>query len=333
MEVRSLHQDTITPADAMELARLRTVVDPRRLRSDPPVGRDLAVNELRPSVSTFVFEYFGLFDGPHMVGVAETSGAFNAENADVCEVGLWIDPERHGQGLHRHLFDHVDAIERARGRVRYWGWGDLADEATRSFWETELGYTLAYDERISRCDLASVDSALMQQWIDQATERASGYELVRAQAPFNDELIGYFAQALEAMDDAPLDDLVHEAETFDADRAREIEQLHLSTQSDYRAIFAREMTTGALAGYTAMRIPKAEPALSKQGDTVTLEAHRNRGIGRWIKADMWTWLRTDRPDVNSLDTGNAESNRAMLAINEAMGFRDILHHGVWHKPA
>ncbi len=204
MEVRSLHQDTITPADAMELARLRTVVDPRRLRSDPPVGRDLAVNELRPSVSTFVFEYFGLFDGPHMVGVAETSGAFNAENADVCEVGLWIDPERHGQGLHRHLFDHVDAIERARGRVRYWGWGDLADEATRSFWETELGYTLAYDERISRCDLASVDSALMQQWIDQATERASGYELVRAQAPFNDELIGYFAQALEAMDDAPL---------------------------------------------------------------------------------------------------------------------------------
>ena len=204
MEVRSLHQDTITPADAMELARLRTVVDPRRLRSDPPVGRDLAVNELRPSVSTFVFEYFGLFDGPHMVGVAETSGAFNAENADVCEVGLWIDTERHGQGLHRHLFDHVDAIERARGRVRYWGWGDLADEATRSFWETELGYTLAYDERISRCDLASVDSALMQQWIDQATERASGYELVRAQAPFNDELIGYFAQALEAMDDAPL---------------------------------------------------------------------------------------------------------------------------------
>ena len=79
---------------------------------------------------------------------------------------------------------------------------------------------------------------------------------VRAQAPFNDELIGYFAQALEAMDDAPLDDLVHEAETFDADRAREIEQLHLSTQSDYRAIFAREMTTGALAGYTPCVFPK-----------------------------------------------------------------------------
>ena len=332
MEIRSLHQDTITPADAMELARLRTVVDPRRLRSDPPVGRDLAVNELRPSVSTFVFEYFGLFDGPHMVGVAETSGAFNAENADVCEVGLWIDPERHGQGLHRHLFDHVDAIERARGRVRYWGWGDLADEATRSFWETELGYTLAYDERISRCDLASVDSALMQQWIDQATERASGYELVRAQAPFNDELIGYFAQALEAMDDAPLDDLVHEAETFRRPRPRDrttpsVDTVRLPSYLRERDDYRRTRWL------YAMRIPKAEPALSKQGDTVTLEAHRNRGIGRWIKADMWTWLRTDRPDVNSLDTGNAESNRAMLAINEAMGFRDILHHGVWHKPA
>lgn len=333
MEYRPLHQDTITNNDAVELARLKTLVDPRRLRSDPPVSAQLAINELRPSVATFAFEYIAMFDGATMVGIAETFGAVNAENADVCEMGLWIDPAHHGQGLHRQLFDHVDAIERARGRTRYWGWGDLADDTTRSFWEDELGYTLAYDERISRCVLADVDAAMIDSWIATASERASGYHLVRAEAPFDDELIVYFAQALEAMNDAPLDDLEHEVEVFDADRARQVESLHLATRSNYRAVFAIETATGEFAGYTAMRIPAAEPALSKQGDTVTVNAHRNKGIGRWLKADMWQWLQHERPDVLSLDTGNAESNRAMLAINEAMGFRDILHHGVWHVAA
>ncbi len=326
-----MSQHTITDAEADELANFKTRVYPHRLRTDPPVSRRLAINELRPSVSTFAFDYYGLFDGSRLLGFAETFGALNAENTDVSEVGIWIDPEHLGHGLHRHLFDHLDGIERERGRTRYWGWGHLADEPTRAFWEDVLGYTLAYDERISRCALADVDAALMQRWINRAGERAAGYTLVRAEAPFDEQQIAYFAQALEAMNDAPIDDLVLEADTFDVARAREIESLHLASKSQYRAVFAIETATDELAGYTAMRIPEAEPTLSKQGDTVTVAAHRDLGLGRWLKADMWQWLRDDRPDVAYLDTGNAESNRAMLAINEAMGFRDVLHHGVWHK--
>ena len=335
MQIRELTQATITAQDASELARLKSLVDPRRLRSDPPVTPQLAINELRPSVATVAFSYHGLFDDSgRLVALSDAGGAVNAENSDVCEVGLWLDPTWTGDhetdplGL---LFDHVDTVERNRGRTRYWGWGDLADAATREFWEDRLGYTLAYDERISRCTLADVDEQLMQNWIDSARERASGYHLIRAEAPFDDRLLGFFADALEAMNDAPHDDLEHVPEVFDVERARQIEALHVSTRSSYRAVFAIETATDELAGYTALRIPEAEPALSKQGDTVTVAAHRNRGIGRWIKADMWQWLRADRPDVRSLDTGNAESNRAMLAINEAMGFEDVLHHGVWHK--
>ena len=57
--------------------------------------------------------------------------------------------------------------------------------------------------------------------------------------------------------------------------------------------------------------------------------HRNRGLGRWLKAEMWRQLREQRPDVRTLDTGNAESNDAMLAINEAMGFKPHARLGIW----
>ena len=329
MEIRELRQSTITDAEAMQLARLRSAVDPNRLRTDPPVSPQLARNGLRESVSTFAFGYFGLFDGEQLVALGETFGTVNAENTDVCELGIWVHPERLGESLHRLMFDHLDTIEKARGRTRYWGWGDLVDEATKTFWQDELGYKLAYEERISRCNLGQVDQALMKQWIDRASDRAAGYRLVRAEAPLDNEMLGYLAQGLEAMNDAPLDDLDLQHETFDVNRARDVETLQVMSRSAYRLIFAIETATGDLAGYTSMRIPEAEPALSQQGDTVTVAAHRNQGIGRWLKADMWSWLRDTRPEVEFLNTGNAESNRAMLAINEAMGFRDILHHGVW----
>lgn len=327
-----LHQDEITDTEADELARLLTLADPGRLRTDPPVSAQLARNDLRPSVATFSFTYYALFDGDTLLGLADAFGTVNAENSDLCEILIMIDPDHLDQGLHRQLFDHVEPIERSRGRTRFWGWGDLSHVATCQFWKGELGYTLAYDERISRCTLADVDAALMQHWVDLASDRAGGYELIHAEAPLDDRQLALFAQGLEAMNDAPLDALEMEAERFDVGRAREIEALHLATKSSYRAVFAVERSSGELAGYTSLRIPDAEPALSKQGDTVTIATHRNRGIGRWLKADMWQWLRHDRPDVEYLDTGNAESNRAMLSINEAMGFRAVLHHGIWHSP-
>lgn len=329
MEIRTLDQQSITADEADQLAELKTRCDPNRLRTDPPVSPQLAINGLRPSVATFAFDYYAMFDEGRLVAFAETFGAVDAENTDIAEVGIFTDQALADPGLHRIMFDHIEAIERGRGRERFWGWGNLADTPTRDFWEGELGYTLAYDERISRCVVADVDPDLMAAWIERAAERAGAYELFRAEAPFDDGQLELFAEALEAMNDAPDDDLEYEDETFDVERARQIQTLHLSTQSSYRAVFAVERASGELAGYTALRIPDAEPAYAKQGDTVTIDKHRNQGIGRWIKADMWQWLRADRPEVTFLDTGNAESNRAMLAINEAMGFGDILHHGVW----
>lgn len=333
MQIRELTQLGVTPNEAEQLAALHTLAGPGRLPSDPPMPPQLAIDGLRPSVGTMAFDYYGMFDGDRLVGYAETYGTVDAENAELCEIDLVVDPgaDTDPPTLHRRLFDHIVEVERGRGRTRFWGWGSMTDGPTRSFWEDELGYVVAYDERISRCPVGEVDPALMQTWIDRASERAGGYELIRAIAPFDDHQAGLLAQGMEAMNDAPVDDLVYEKETYDIDRARQVEQVHLSSRSQYRAIFAVDSTTGELGGYTAVRIPDAEPSHAKQSDTVTVAAHRNRGIGRWMKASMWQWLRAERPEVVYLDTGNAESNRAMLAINEAMGFADVLHLGVWQE--
>ena len=50
-------------------------------------------------------------------------------------------------------------------------------------------------------------------------------------------------------------------------------------------------------------------------------AHRGRGLGLWVKADMLVRLRAERPEVAEVLTGNASSNRHMLAVNERLGYR------------
>ncbi|MGB7860052.1 MAG: GNAT family N-acetyltransferase, partial [Acidimicrobiia bacterium] len=57
--------------------------------------------------------------------------------------------------------------------------------------------------------------------------------------------------------------------------------------------------------------------------------HRNKGLGRLLKASMAKRFVGEFPDVEWIDTGNAGSNEPMLNINIAMGFKPVLMINAW----
>jgi GNAT superfamily N-acetyltransferase len=69
--------------------------------------------------------------------------------------------------------------------------------------------------------------------------------------------------------------------------------------------------------------------LVEQWDTGVDPAHRNLGLGRWMKAAMAFYLRENHPEVERIDTENAGSNAPMLNLNIEMGFKPILVQNVW----
>jgi hypothetical protein len=69
--------------------------------------------------------------------------------------------------------------------------------------------------------------------------------------------------------------------------------------------------------------------LVEQLDTGVDPKHRNKGLGRWVKAAMALKLRDEYPQVQRIDTENAGSNQPMLSINIEMGFKPILIQTVW----
>lgn len=89
---------------------------------------------------------------------------------------------------------------------------------------------------------------------------------------------------------------------------------------------------GRAAAHTRVHVNPTRPTASYQWDTAVADRHRGRGIGKWIKAAMWRWLREAEPAATRLTTGNAPSNDAMLAINVAMGYEPLVEYGAWQAP-
>lgn len=180
-----------------------------------------------------------------------------------------------------------------------------------------LGMRLVQTDRMSLLRLADVD------WADVTAAAAAdhpGHRLERWVGPCPDHLLGAYAAAKNAMNDAPHDEADIVDSSYTPEAIRDDEAAVALQFGEFRAVVAVHEGTGEVAGLTEVYVGKA-PHRSDQGDTAVVAAHRGSGLGLWLKADMLCRLRAERPDVAELLTGNAASNAHMLAINDRLGYR------------
>jgi GNAT superfamily N-acetyltransferase len=184
------------------------------------------------------------------------------------------------------------------------------------------GFAGALDARLVQTDRLSLLRFADVRWPDVeavADAKHPGYRVEAWLDRCPDELLDGYATAKSAMNDAPHDDadlgdFLYTADTVRADEAAG------RVQGQVRVVVAVHEETGAVAGFTEVLVGR-DPHRSFQEDTAVVPAHRGSGLGLWIKSDMLVRLRAGRPDVAELLTGNATTNRHMLAINDRLGFR------------
>jgi RimJ/RimL family protein N-acetyltransferase len=89
--------------------------------------------------------------------------------------------------------------------------------------------------------------------------------------------------------------------------------------------------SGELVAFTAVHIRTDVPGHAWQGDTIVDPPHRGHRLGTLVKcAGLLSW-RDVAPQSRRVITYNAEENRPMLDINEAIGFAPIAYVGAWKK--
>ncbi len=267
------------------------------------------------------------WSGEEAVGIAEVELQYFDANRDRCEIEVEVSPRHRRRGIGVALARELLDVVARDGRRLTAGWGPVSDQAD-GFW-SRLGAVLRFQEHANRLDVASVDPALMERWIDERRQRAGDLELVEWVGRCPDERLDAYTAMKVAMNDAPIGDLDYEPDALSREQVRSIEQSRIDKGREHWAIIVVDPATGEAVAHTEVQVNAYRPAVSIQNDTVVVPAYRGRRIGRWIKAEMWQRLREHRPEVDILTTYNAGDNEYMLAINHAMGYRYIASYGGW----
>lgn len=83
---------------------------------------------------------------------------------------------------------------------------------------------------------------------------------------------------------------------------------------------------GTLSGMTEMDYFEKNPGRVDQGLTGVLKEYRGNKIGMQLKAALLVHLNKVNPSLEIIHTANNKKNVAMLAINEAFGFKSYIDH-------
>jgi GNAT superfamily N-acetyltransferase len=254
----------------------------------------------------------------HVVGYGSVSTS-ERDNRHLAWLDVMVHPVRRRQGYGTALLARMEQEARALGRtsVGIDGWDS---EATRGF-AARHRLEVKSREVNRRQHLAEVAPGVVQQLYDDAAAVAADYELVRIAGRTPDELMDAVVELSAAINDAPTDDLDIEDDVMSAERVEAYETSVLAHGERLYRLVARHRETGELGGHTVVAVEEARPALASQHDTAVARAHRGHRLGMLLKAGMLLWLAEAEPQVESVDTWNAESNDHMIAVNEALAYR------------
>ena len=269
-------------------------------------------------------------DDGQLAGWGRLEVEYVASNRELADFSIEVHPEHRRRGIGSALLETVIDAARSDGRTLL---GAHSWEGTPA--EQFLAHAGAENRQVfrqSRLQVSDIDSVMLQEWVDRAEERAAGYSLVGWDEPCPEEHLEAFTDVVHVMNTAPLDDLEYEDDVWTPEEMEAWLSVLQARGHEAWILCARDDATGRFAGYTELGFWPWEPARAGQGDTGVDPAHRNLGLGRWLKAAMLQRLLRERPDVRYVDTGNASSNRAMLAINVALGFKPHRHGAFWQLP-
>ena len=297
---------------------------------DPPSLWDEHIERQRTRPSWSHREFVVAWDGDDPVGVAAADWETGESNLDLGGFDVVVRRDMRRNGIGRRLAAAAVQVLAANGRTNLHA-GSWEGGPGEPFLAA-LGMESRLRERKSRCYIKDVDAQMLDDWVEGAVARRNGYSLLTWDGSAPDDCVERFAEIIHIMNTAPREGFEMEDDITTVEMIREHDAIADAAGLRRYVAVVRHDESGAFAGFTTIAVEKWHPEKAEQWGTCTDPAHRNQGIGRWLKAANAVRLLEQHPEIEFIDTWNAGSNRPMLNINEAMGFRPLRYWNNYQAP-
>lgn len=291
-------------------------------------------------------------EGGRIVGIGKLE--FEKGGGEDSNVDVAVRLDRRGTGLDDALLAHLEERAREQGRSRASafafvrreelpedeskllrpssGFGAIPRDAYMTEFFLRHGYALGMVERVSAFDLHGSYEATERLLSEALAKAGADYEPVWWQTPTPDEFADGYAAAISRMNtDVPSGDLAWDEAEWDADRVRYRDGIKRQAGQTMAVTGVVHRPTGQLAAFSELVIGRDHSGVTETYGTLVLPEHRGHRLGTIVKCvGLMRWHELV-PGSPTVQTFNAEENRFMLDVNEAVGFRPVCWSGEWQK--
>lgn len=255
-------------------------------------------------------------DGGELIGYLGAVMLGYDSTGIVC-VELFTHPDRRHRGVAAELLTTAARYAAERGQDTITT--EVVDGTSAVDFYAARGFHRTATEDSALLDLTSVD---WRHVAKLAGRTSAGYEITNYPGGPPESLLASYADAKLVTRHTPVADVEWHA-GFEADRLRDsLRTLRSRGLRPYVAV-AVHTASGEVAGLTELVVPAHRPRRADQYDTIVTPAHRGYGLGLAMKAHLLVELRTAEPQVDSVQTWQAERDEPMLRVNADLGFRHV----------
>jgi GNAT superfamily N-acetyltransferase len=302
------------------------------LPDDPPLIVEDAVRQMRNLPSVTRMHVWVVRHGRRIVAEARLVWAELKSNRKSAGLYVGVEPHLRRRGIGARLLASAVAGSRKARRPILFAQSYDRLPAGAAFLK-RFGFKQGLETHLNQLAVDRLDRALLARWLTTGSGSAADYVVEIWDGPVPEQWLVPFADLYGVMNTIPRGGLAIEDTAVTPTMIREGET-HLFANDSRRVIAcARHAASGVLVGFTELIWNPKRAAIVWQQNTGVVEAHRNKGLGRWLKAANMDAMLKMNPAARLVRTGNADSNAPMLAINKQMGFAPFIAAIVWQGSA